>query len=41
MPRTTVGPTGRRTTVRAGGTSRYVRRNASGKFTEDQVKAGG
>lgn len=41
MPaRSSKGPVGKRTTVRASGTARYVRRNTSGQFTEDQVKAG-
>jgi len=41
MPtRSSKGPVGKRTTVSPGGTARYVRRSASGQFTEDQVKAG-
>ena len=41
MPtRSSKGPVGKRTTVNPGGTARYVRRNASGRFTEDQVNAG-
>ena len=38
--RSSKSPTGKRTTVKPSGTSRYVRRNKSGKFTKDQVKAG-
>lgn len=33
-------PVGKRTTVKPSGTSRYVRRATSGRFTKDQVKAG-
>lgn len=41
MPRrSSDGPTGKRTTVKPTRSSRYVRRNASGEFTGDQVKAG-
>jgi len=41
MPtRSSKGPVGKRTTVKPSGTARYVRRNRSGEFTEDQVKAG-
>lgn len=38
--RSSKSPTGKRTTVKPSGTSRYVRRTKSGKFTEDQVKSG-
>lgn len=38
--RSSKSPTGKRTTVKPSGTSRYVRRSKSGKFTPDQVKAG-
>jgi hypothetical protein len=31
---------GKRTTMKAKGSARYVRRNTAGQFTEDQVKAG-
>jgi hypothetical protein len=41
MPaRSSKGPVGKRTTVKPRATSRYVRRNKSGEFTKDQVKAG-
>ena len=41
MPsRSSKAPTGKRTTVKPRGSSRYVRRSKSGKFTGDQVKAG-
>jgi hypothetical protein len=33
-------PTGKRQTVSPNGSRRYVRRDASGRFTEDQVKTG-
>lgn len=33
-------PVGKRTTVKSSGTSSYVRRTTSGRFTKDQVKAG-
>ena len=33
-------PVGKRTTVKPKGSARYVRRNSSGEFTSDQVKAG-
>jgi hypothetical protein len=38
--RSSKGPVGKRTTVRSNGASRYVRRDTSGQFTGDQVKAG-
>ena len=38
--RSSKGPVGKRTTMKTGGTSSYVRRTKSGEFTEDQVKAG-
>jgi hypothetical protein len=41
MPtRSSKGPVGKRTTLKTNGSSRYVRRSSTGKFTEDQVKAG-
>jgi hypothetical protein len=41
MPaRSSKGPVGKRTTVKSSGTEQYVRRNTSGQFTKDQVKAG-
>jgi hypothetical protein len=44
MPaRSSKGPTGKRTTIKSSkssGTEQYVRRNTSGQFTADQVKAG-
>jgi hypothetical protein len=33
-------PVGKRTTMKTGGTSSYVRRTKSGQFTNDQGKAG-
>lgn len=33
-------PAGKRTTMKTGGTSSYVRRTRSGEFTGDRVKAG-
>lgn len=33
-------PTGKRETISPNGPSRYVRRDASGSFTADQVKTG-
>jgi hypothetical protein len=37
----TVGkPTGKRETISPDGSGRYVRRDATGKFTDDQVKSG-
>lgn len=38
--RSSKGPVGKRTTLKSGGTASYVRRNKSGEFTKDQVKAG-
>jgi hypothetical protein len=38
--RSSKGPAGKRTTMKTGGSSSYVRRTKSGEFTEDQVKAG-
>ena len=38
--RSSKGPVGKRTTMKTGGTSSYVRRTKSGEFTKDQVKAG-
>lgn len=38
--RASKGPVGKRTTIKGSGTSSYVRRNTSGEFTKDQVKAG-
>ena len=38
--RSSNSPTGKRTVTKPRGKSRYVRRSATGKFTEDQVKAG-
>ena len=33
-------PTGKRETITPNGASRYVRRDARGEFTDDQVKSG-
>lgn len=33
-------PTGKRETISPDGSDRYVRRDATGKFTGDQVKSG-
>ena len=38
--RSAKAPVGKRTTVKSKGSARYVRRNSSGEFTSDQVKAG-
>jgi len=38
--RSSKGPTGKRTEVKPAETTRYVRRNTGGEFTEDQVRAG-
>lgn len=39
MPRSG-SPTGKREVISPNGSQRYVRRDASGKFTDDQVKTG-
>ena len=39
MPRSG-SPTGKREVISPNGAQRYVRRDASGKFSEDQVKTG-
>jgi hypothetical protein len=37
---TSDSPTGKRETITPNAASRYVRRDANGRFTEDQVRAG-
>lgn len=37
---TSGSPTGKRETIAPNGSRRYVRRDANGRFSEDQVKTG-